>query len=243
MIDTLTRPAIGSRTRAVTSTTGVVYDSHYGSPQIMVVPMGYQPVDSTHSATLKFTIPSNVVMIQKVTLSIFLLPFYVGNQTASSTTTSNGSSSVTSTNGSVTTSTSALHGHIVDVPAGTPNGNPLYLYGNSTINVAGGPGVFGTRSDGGHTHDLVHTHDDAHDHAIPSLALNAPSAIYSAGSATGVNVTIDGTSLGTAYASDQSELDITKYVLGGGTHTILLSSTALGGLEAQLQAFVLAKSV
>jgi hypothetical protein len=234
MIETLTRPAIGRSTRAVTSFNGVVYDSRYGSPQIMVVPMGYQPVDSTHSATLKFTLPSNVVMIQKVTLSIFLLPFYVGNQTASSATSAGASSSVTSTGGSLT------HSH--DSGMELNNGTAAYAV-TADVNgnlyaPTGASKIYGT---GFNATD--HTHDDAHTHNIPSLALNAPSAIYSAGSATGVNVTIDGTSLGTAYASDQSELDITKYILGGGTHTILLSSTALGGLEAQLQAFVLAKSV
>jgi len=222
-----------------------------GAPQIdsQVYPDECTPTFPFH---FDFLLASDVLIVNRVRLSFFLRAFRrtlasanTATSGASSAASAGASSAVTSTNGSITTSTSALHGHIVDVPAGTPNGNPLYLYGNSTINVAGGPGGFGTRSDGGHTHDLVHTHDDAHSHPIPHTHDVVPGltdGIWEGAIATGVTVKVNGVDRtvalggGAGFTTNQTELVIDPAWLNpfGQWNTIDLTPSGLGRITGHL---------
>lgn len=92
-----------------------------------------------------------------------------------------------------------------------------------------------THTVGNHTHDVTvpnHTHTvtiSSHTHPITY-------GIYESTSATGCKVYVDGTlrldNGGAGYTTDQADLDLTEWVLTSGWHTIEISSTQLGRINA-----------
>jgi hypothetical protein len=205
----------------------------FTTAQFFPVYGGYQQVDGTYRARIRFFIPATVTKFVKSMLSFTLQPFHVGNQTTATANTS-GSSSANSSG-----SNDTEHGHTTitfsGVAANTITASGTTLYGNPA-----GPSLTSNLSTVDHAHPIPHTH------TVPSLALNSPTAIYEAGMAQGVHVYIDnGSGLvdqttplagpwGAGSALDVSNLDITSYITTTGWKEIQLSSTAIGGITAQV---------
>jgi hypothetical protein len=238
----------------------------FTTAQFFPVYGGYQQVDGTYRARIRFFIPATVTKFVKSMLSFTLQPFHVGNQTTAAANTSAGGSahSHTVTIGNHTHTTPA-HKHELFDTVSTGNAMPatyeLFTANNSSgslINVGmvgdspGGVNVWtpnstgsGTSANGGAT-TPTSSNESTHTHVIPSLSLNAPSAIYEAGMAQGVHVFVDnGSGLvdqttplagpwGAGVALDVSNLDITSYITTSGWKEIQLSSTAIGGITAQV---------
>jgi hypothetical protein len=121
-----------------------------------------------------------------------------------------------------------------------PNVETRNAGGGGTTPAGGG----GTSGGGGGT-VVASAAGSAHHHTIPPESLNPPSALFEAGMAQGCHVWIDGTDRTTALSgpfgggspTDIDDLDITAWLLTSGFHEIQLSSTALGGIMAQVTVF------
>jgi len=136
------------------------------------------------------------------------------------------------------------HDHTVTDEGGT------YTTSQSMVNVDKS-----TDTDGAHNHNVVvysHYHDLnpsglIHDHsvvipshthgvAIPAHAHDITYGIYESTSAAGCKVYVDGTlrldNGGAGYSADQANLDLTQWVSTAGWHTIEVSSTQLGRINA-----------
>ncbi|WP_026486803.1 phage tail protein [Caldanaerobius polysaccharolyticus] len=149
-----------------------------------------------------------------------------------------GNGTITNTSGSHDHSyTFHGHNHLVKI-----NGASVYTeYGqvNATITVT---------SDGDHTHTIPahmhlipdHTHNIEHTHqiSIGSHSHDILYGIYTATKPTNVSVKLDGTVIVSDINTDQTDIDIP--VNSNGWHTIEISSTTLGRINASLfiQAFM-----
>jgi hypothetical protein len=106
-----------------------------------------------------------------------------------------------------------------------------------------------------HTHDVTlanHTHGMAHTHdvTLTNHTHGATYGIYEGATATGVTVTVNGTDRtaalggGAGFTTDQDWLDIKAYAQLGtaesdGLNTIILTSTGLGRIRAQVDGTIL----
>jgi hypothetical protein len=198
-----------------------------GVPGILKDSGGYQPVDATHRAILRYELPASAVLvINRSLLSFSLKPFRASSQSTS------GASSASSSSG-------GAHNHaepILDTGGGAAGAAVLANVGANRLeaNLGIGGGTFGPFSLNdvpGHSHPIPHTH-----------AVNAPDGLYDTGMAQGVHVFVDGTDRTTALggpwgvgsAVDVPDLDISAWITATGWHEIQLSSTTLGVIIAQL---------
>lgn len=207
---------------------------------------GYQPVDASHNATLRFELPPNVVRtILEVRLSFSLKPFRATQQTASGAGSLHAHTIGTahqhrwaSWDGVVTTAPSAYKSRNVYASGygyvGTQMDSNAIMDGKDLLTDNAG-GVAGTSgNEGSHTH-----------------ALNAPSGLYDVGMAQGIHVLVDGvdrtTALGGPWgvgsALDVSDLDLSQWITTVGWHEILLTSTTLGVIVAQVSTKAWLKTV
>jgi hypothetical protein len=216
----------------------------FTTAQFFPVYGGYQQVDGTYRARIRFFIPATVTKFVKSMLSFTLQPFHVGNQTTASANTSAG--------GSSHNHTTPNHNHLLWTDTSTTIATPLTLETVEASDSTGAGilfqvgGITGTTYTRSATGGATSANEATHTHVIPSLSLNAPSAIYEAGMAQGVHVYIDNgsglidqtTSLagpwGAGSALDVSNLDVTSYITTTGWKEIQLSSTTIGGITAQV---------
>jgi len=209
---------------------------------VMPFSFGLQPVDATYKARCRFQIPSNVLLVTKALLSFSTGPFRSAIQ-------------VTISNEGAHTHPTPNHGHeiahFVSITAGaTPHpASPTFVLdmrdsggGAQQFGVDNGTGPAPTSDiwtyvDGGGSTSAA---GSAHTHTLSS-----PSGLYEAGDAQGCHVWIDGTDRTTALGgpfgsgspADIDDLDVTAWLLTPGFHEIQLSSTALGGIMAQVTVF------
>jgi len=217
---------------------------------------GYQPVDATFKARCRWNLHTNVDTVINLTLHFTLQPFHVGNQTTAVASTSSGGSAHShsvsgQTTGGGTTSSDAAHSHLIHTLAGS-GANNLQTDGSNILNNSGvNIDLSTTTGIASHSHSIASegvtgatsSSESSHTHTIPSLSLNAPTAIYEAGMAQGVHVFIDGTDrtgalggpFGSGSALDVTNLNIAPYITTAGWHEIQLSSTAIGGITTQIQ--------
>jgi len=226
---------------------GLVYDNRYGTPYIANWPSGLQPVSTGFPCRIIFFIPTNLLALQKVTVSFALVAFRSGQQSTSA----GGSAhnhSVSGQTASATTSGNqgANHLHTITINSGLA-GNTVFYDSLGVGLQASTGGTVGTSTENAtHTHGVPATavsaatssSDSTHTHA-----LNAPNAIYETGAASGATVILDGTTiLAGPYNADQFELDITQFLTGSGKHEVQITSTALGGIFGHVQVIGLVKS-
>src|SRR5579859_7883805 len=226
---------------------GLVYDNRYGTPYIANWPSGLQPVSTGFPCRIIFFIPTNLLALQKVTVSFALVAFRSGQQSTSA----GGSAhnhSVSGQTASATTSGNqgANHLHTITINSGLA-GNTVFYDSLGVGLQASTGGTVGTSTENAtHTHGIpaetvsaaTSSSDSTHTHA-----LNAPNAIYETGAASGATVILDGTTiLAGPYNADQFELDITQFLTGSGKHEVQITSTALGGIFGHVQVIGLVKS-
>lgn len=197
-------------------------------------------VDATHKLKLKFYIPDGVLKVQKLTLNFSVEAFRAYETGAAS----GGSSTLTSANSDFDYDlvTQGAHWSI------TEDGIGAYTDGNAghvhTVTDEGG--TYTTSGAGAHAHSVTmytHYHDlnasglsHTHDVTIPSHTHGITYGIYESTSAAGCIVYVDGTlrlnNDGAGYSTDQANLDLTQWVSSAGWHTIEVSSTQLGRINA-----------
>ena len=182
-------------------------------------------VDSTHKLKLKFYIPDETVEIKQVKLNFSLEPFRAYETGAAS-----GGGQTTSSGGGLNPTTGASSTWTTDANQGTVD----FLY---TSTVEGHQ--HGYASLGEHYHGMNHTHNvsiPSHAHSVSNHTHSIDYGIYESTAATGVKVYIDGTlrldNGGSGYTTDQANLDVTQWITTAGWHTIELSSTRLGRINA-----------
>ncbi|MHB8611192.1 MAG: hypothetical protein ACYDAL_02025 [Candidatus Dormibacteraceae bacterium] len=221
--------------------TGTVFDSRSGSPTIIKDSSGYQGVDASHNLRLRFEIPQNVQMIQRVLLA-FSLQAWRASQQSTSAGGSAHSHSIPSE--SVNGATSTSIGTSFSLLNETIN-NPVQWDGiaNSLAVTGGGSQFLPAHShsvSGQSTSGTTSSSDSTHTHN-----LNAPTGLIDQAMAQGVHVLIAaagagftditaalGGPWGVGSALDVSDLDISSYVTSGGWWEVQLSSATLGGIMA-----------
>lgn len=207
-------------------------------------------VDSTHSLKIKFYVDDDVISIRKVKVNFSLEKFRAYEKGLNSggsfnlTSYSGGSASVTSgsssayyntylttNNASISTYTSTDSGYTdIAYDNGYGHSHTLSTSGhahgipdhNHTITVSG------TTTD--HSH-LVNVPSHQHGVDVPSHVHDIQYGIFESTSATNVDVYVDGQKKAGSYTSD-TVLDLTAYITTKGWHTIELTSTQLGRINA-----------
>lgn len=222
----------------------------FTTAQFFPVYGGYQQVDGTYRAKVRFFIPAAVSKYVKTLLSFTLQPFHVGNQTtAAANTSASGSAHSHTVTGATSNSNGTDHIHSILVSGGSA-ANTITASSTTLFGTPGGATLTSTLESVTHTHAVsgqTANNEATHTHSIPSLSLNAPSAIYEAGMAQGVHVFIDngsglvdqttplGGPWGGGSALDVSSLDITSYFTTfGAWKEVQLSSTTIGGITPQI---------
>ncbi len=226
-----------------------VLQARYGSAGgagVLPAYSGYQPVDATHNCTLRFELPASIVnVINGSRLSFSLKPFRATQQTASGAGSLHSHTISTAHqhrwaawDGTVTADVTSFktrsvyaagYGYVsafMDTNA-IMDGKDLL-----TDNAGGVAGTSG--NEGSHTH-----------------ALNAPSGLYDTGMAQGCHVFIDGVDRtsalsgpwGVGSALDVSDLDISAWITMTGWHEVLITSTSLGVIIAQVMTKAQLKTV
>jgi phage minor structural protein len=207
-------------------------------------------VDATHPLKLKFYIDDNVLSVEKVKLAFSLEKFRAYSTGAAS----GGGSTVTSSAGGYT-SKSTLSG------GGSTNyffasGGINFGSFSKEKSFIGSDGNHAHTESGGGTTDLAgshyhgiydfyltvpsHTHDfsvpdHSHSVGIPNHTHSIVYGIYEGTSATGIKIIVDGVERdSTGYTTDQSNIDLTQWITTPGWHTIELTSTKLGRINASL---------
>ncbi|MEC0091803.1 hypothetical protein [Paenibacillus macquariensis] len=84
-----------------------------------------------------------------------------------------------------------------------------------------------------HSHDISMP-EHAHSISMPSHSHDIDYGIYESSYATGVRISIDGVIRGGTYSSSENTVDITQWITTTGWHTIELTSTQLGRINASL---------
>lgn len=215
-------------------------------------------VDATHPLKLKFYIDDAVIRVEKVKLAFSLEPFRAYSTGAAS----GGGSTVTSASGgSIATTTSSGGGSLTttDVQVLKPGVSQDYTVGggghshgipDGTILSTGSGGTVTFSSAPNHVHDLYnHGHEidvPNHDHdinipshyhqvAVPSHSHGIVYGIYEGTTATGIKIKVDGTERDSSgYTIDQGNVDLSAWITTPGWHTIELTSTRLGRINASL---------
>jgi hypothetical protein len=207
-------------------------------------------VDASHPLILKFYISPGVLSIKEVKLAFSLEPFRAyskgaaaGGGSATTTSSGGGTSTTTASGGGTSRSTSSGGGRTA----------------TSGIQSVGSTLVDYTGVASGHSHGIYsHTHaieipDHSHDFYVPdhSHSLNIPShshsvnipehthaieyGIYEGTKAQGVTIRVNGVLRdGSGYNDDRNNIDLTQWITGPGWHTIELTSTQLGRINASL---------
>lgn len=219
-------------------------------------------VDSTHPLKLKFYIDDSVMRIDKVKLSFSLERFRAysksiasGGESTATSSSGGGVSTSTQSGGYKSTSTSS-GGYYSDTTGSEYwNSGNTHNHGISantrlaTHPVSSGGWVewvpsgqhYHSFSVPSHTHDFVipdHTHqfyvpEHSHYVSIPSHTHDIQYGIYESTYATGIRVSVDGVIRGSQYYAD-TNIDLTQWITTPGWHTIELSSTQLGRINASL---------
>ncbi|MBT2759832.1 hypothetical protein [Paenibacillus sp. ISL-20] len=220
-------------------------------------------VDSTHPLKLKFYIDPDVIRIDKVKLSFSLERFRAYSKGAASQTinlTSTQSERINLT----TTESASIDLHSTspqNISGGTETQGTYFGTGGHNHGIAegtrlathpvSGAGYVTWVPSGSHSHPISlgsHTHGitvPSHSHSIsmpshshqismPSHSHDIVYGIYEGTYATGVQVIIDGAMRdGTMYGSDRN-IDITQWITTPGWHTIELTSSQLGRINASV---------
>jgi hypothetical protein len=235
-----------------------------GTPAVLTIGFGYQVVDSGNPARLRFEVVQQMMWVRRVRLSFSLLPAVFVAQTGTVGAGNTGAqsndhghsfaaNSGVEGNGHIhnlgstdNTLTAPPNGPVLRDGAGTymmiaPNATASATFvsaGESATHLHGVAGNTGGES-AGHTHSI----------AGGSITLSPATALGNTGMARGSRITIDGTDYtvqlggpwGAGAQTDISDLDLSKIQTAGkqsiwkrGFHEIDLSSTAIGGIMAQL---------
>lgn len=216
-------------------------------------------VDSSHPLKLKFYIDDDVMRIDKVKLSFSLERFRAYSKSVAS----GGGSTVTSSSGGgdVTTTTREAINLTSTRPeniSGSTQTEGTYI-GTGGHNHGIPPGTVFKDIDGiprtwvssgnhshpislqSHSHSIVmpeHSHSvtiPVHSHSvtIPPHSHGIDYGIFESTYATGIRISVDGVIRGSQYYAD-SNIDLTQWITTSGWHTIELSSTQLGRINASL---------
>lgn len=239
----------------------VVNDNRTAAPSVLPRAGGYQGVDSSHNARLRFEIPQNFSVIQRALLS-FSLQAWRASQQSTSAAGSAHSHGVPSESVGGATSTSVAHQHATTWNAGSP----AITAGFSASGGGGSPvvndsvaSVAHTNTDGSHSHSISGQSTagtTSNSEASHTHSLNAPTGLTDQAMAQGVHVLIapaggsftDYTSAlggpwGVGSALDVNDLDISAYITAGGWWEVQLSSTTLGGVISNVDLFGLVSSL
>lgn len=218
-------------------------------------------VDAAHKLKLKFYIPDGVLKVQKLRLNFSVEAFRAYETGAASggstlVTATIGNTYAAGSQGTykienelvaggtiigglsnIQTSTDGSHNHTIDF-----TGHDHEYYDDGVLQTTAiGQVVSGkpTNSSGEHSHTLYsHNHFITHEHniTIPAHTHDITYGIYESTSAAGCKVYVDGTlrldNGGAGYSADQANLDLTQWVSTAGWHTIEISSTQLGRINA-----------
>lgn len=216
-------------------------------------------VDSTHPLKLKFYIDDDVIRIDKVKLSFSLERFRAYSKSTESggggtTTSSAGGGEVTTTTREAINLTSTGP---TDISGSTQTEGSYYGTGGHNHGIPPGTvfkdinGVPRTWvASGNHSHPISlqsHRHSivmPEHDHrvtipvhthsvTIPAHTHEIDYGIYESTYATGVQISVDGVTRGSQYYAD-ANIDLTQWITTPGWHTIELSSTQLGRINASV---------
>jgi hypothetical protein len=179
-------------------------------------------VDATHKLKLKFYIPDGILLVQKLTLNFSVEAFRAYETGAAS----GGASIETSeSGGSGDFDTTGVSGMGIFQDTGVDEMIPASTYHVHNMD-------FTLPS---HSHSLSIA-DHTHDINIPSHGHSILYGIYESTTAAGCKVYVDGTlrldNGGAGYSTDQANLDLTQWVTTAGWHTIEISSTQLGRINA-----------
>jgi hypothetical protein len=180
-------------------------------------------IDASHKLKIKFYIPDGVLQVKKLTLNFSVEAFRAyetGAENAIASVISSGNTS----------------GNQLAVTADEFYGNTTAHWGH-THDVTDEGGTYTTTDSGLHSHEMpYHNHIHAHNVTIPEHTHEILYGIYESTSAEGCKVYVDGTlrldNGGAGYSTDQSNLDLTQWVTTAGWHTIEISSTQLGRINA-----------
>jgi hypothetical protein len=172
-------------------------------------------VDATHKLKLKFYIPDGVLKVQKLTLNFSVEAFraYEIGAVAGGDGTYSTSSEVEMAYGGHTDADGGSHSHSITNPGITDY------------------------EDISHTHGFSVTFSEhSHSVTLPTHAHGILYGIFESTSAAGSKVYVDGTlrlnNGGAGYSTDQANLDLTQWVSTSGWHTIEISSSQLGRINA-----------
>jgi len=159
---------------------------------------------------------------------------------SSTSTTASGGGGTSGSSSTTTTFAGGAHRHIMFDPTGYSAGTlpkrefyaKKYDQSNTRVNIESESSatIYTHGQDQDHTHGMEHTH------TVPNHTHDLEFGIYEDTTATGVTVTINGTSrtvaLGGPFSTDQNDLDISAYLVAGQWNTIVLGSTRLGRIDA-----------
>ena len=130
---------------------------------------------------------------------------------------------------------------------GTDNTEYVDLWTDASAggSTSGGGGGTTTTSAGGGGGSLSSAGGSAHTHTVPSSGLTTPNALYEASMAQGCHVLVDGTDQtvalggpwGVGGALDVNDLDLSPWLASTGWHEVQVTSTALGGVFAQVAVY------
>lgn len=184
-------------------------------------------VDATHKLKLKFYIPDGVLKVNKLTLNFSVEAFRAYETGAAS-----GGGGTSGQNQDTLVTSMAL------AQAGTDTQLIISTTGDHNHTVTDEAATYTSSSNGGHSHTLPnHLHlEPVHTHSIPVHTHGIVYGIYESTSAAGCTVYVDGVlrlnNGGVGYSTDQANLDLTQWVSTAGWHTIEISSTQLGRINA-----------
>lgn len=243
MWQTLDQLAIGSTQVTPSSVgAGLVYDSRFGSPTVLPFYGPYLSVDPTFFYKMRFQIPNNVVLIQKVTLAFSLLPY---RTYSSFTLSATGGASANHTHGMGHTHT---HSHTTTWLAGAStfplSATNTGVTGNTSganINTASNNDSTGSSAGSTGTMSVDHTHTVSGSSALGIAEGSVAQGVHVYVDGVDITASLPGGPFGGGSAADYGEFDITPFLLGGGWHEIKFSSTTLGAIVAQGMAFVITK--
>lgn len=202
-------------------------------------------VDASNGLKLRFYVDDEVLSVKKVKLAFSLEKFRAYSTGAAS----GGGSSITSQSaGSVSTSTDSGGG----TTASTNVNDELELWSLGTGFVSDMMSLE-LSSPNTHAHRLDrHRHPHSHNVSVPSHShqfwinghshwVDVPNhqhsiqyGIFESTTATDVKIFVNGTQRGGTYNTDQNNIDLTQWIQTSGWHTIELTSTRLGRINASL---------
>jgi hypothetical protein len=198
-------------------------------------------VDSTHGLKLKFYIDDGMISVRKVMLNFTLEKFRAYSKGALSeviplTTTETQSFTAQSTSPEGTSGVSQTEGFYF-----ATGGHNHGIAPGTELMISGGGAVTWVAS-GAHQHSFAlsdHYHSftvptHLHDIDMPAHEHGIDYGIYEDTFATGVQIIIDGIPRGSTYYGSENNVNITEWISTVGWHTVELTSTQLGRINASL---------